>query len=233
MPQLQQAGAPFVQLPDVPEDNSIPIDESLRSLDAVNLILALLQFVHRNQSPKVKKRYRKKISKLHQQICKDADHFLELDIELQHRTQKVKRLRYCIEFIASLYPGKDVKNYLKDLKPAQESLGQFNDLNVAEAMFKDLVKRKQKVWFILGWIANEKKYILEQAQAHLDSYAKNLTLSGNTENLNFSISHLLSDICQRFSRYYYLPRDRYNCHYAVYAYLGHRPIQSAARYDFP
>jgi inorganic triphosphatase YgiF len=177
LPQLQQAGAPFVQLPDVPEDNSIPIDESLRSLDAVNLILALLQFVHQpcvtKQKTQLKKDIAKKLQKLHQQICKDADHFLELDIELQHRTRKrVKRLRYCIEFIASLYPGKDVKNYLKDLKPAQESLGQFNDLNVAEAMFKDLVKRKQKVWFILGWIANEKKYILEQAQAHLDTYAK-------------------------------------------------------------
>ena len=177
LPQLQQAGAPFVQLPDATEDNSIPIDESLRSLDAVNLILALLQFVHQpcatKQKTPLKKDIAKKLQKLHQQICKDADHFLELDIESQHRTRKrVKRLRYCIEFIASLYPGKELKNYLKDLKPAQESLGQFNDLNVAEAMFQDLVKRKQKVWFILGWIANEKKYILEQAQAHLDTYAK-------------------------------------------------------------
>ena len=177
LPRLQQAGAPFVQLPDAPEDNSIPIEESLRSLESVNLILALLQFVHQpcatKQKTQLKKDIAKKLQKLHQQICKDADHFLELDIESQHRTRKrVKRLRYCIEFIASLYPGKELKNYLKDLKPAQESLGQFNDLNVAEAMFKDLVKRKQKVWFILGWIANEKKYILEQAQAHLDSYAK-------------------------------------------------------------
>ncbi|TCB55857.1 CHAD domain-containing protein [Acinetobacter terrestris] len=177
LPQLQQAGAPFVQLPDATEDNSIPIEESLRSIDSVNLILALLQFVHQpyatKQKTPLKKDIAKKLQKLHQQICKDADHFLELDIESQHRTRKrVKRLRYCIEFIASLYPGKELKNYLKDLKPAQESLGQFNDLNVAEAMFQDLVKRKQKVWFILGWIANEKKYILEQAQAHLDTYAK-------------------------------------------------------------
>ena len=177
LPQLQQAGAPFVQLPDATEDNSIPIEESLRSIDSVNLILALLQFVHQpyatKQKTPLKKNIAKKLQKLHQQICKDADHFLELDIESQHRTRKrVKRLRYCIEFIASLYPGKELKNYLKDLKPAQESLGQFNDLNVAEAMFQDLVKRKQKVWFILGWIANEKKYILEQAQAHLDTYAK-------------------------------------------------------------
>ena len=177
LPRLQQAGAPFVQLPDAPEDNSIPIEESLRSLESVNLILALLQFVHQpcatKQKTQLEKDIAKKLQKLHQQICKDADHFLELDIESQHRTRKrVKRLRYCIEFIASLYPRKKIKNYLKDLKPAQESLGQFNDLNVAEAMFQDLVKRKQKVWFILGWIANEKKYILEQAQAHLDTYAK-------------------------------------------------------------
>ena len=177
LPQLQQAGAPFVQLPDATEDNSIPIEDSLRSIDSVNLILALLQFAHQpyatKQKTPLKKDIAKKLQKLHQQICKDADHFLELDIESQHRTRKrVKRLRYCIEFIASLYPGKELKNYLKDLKPAQESLGQFNDLNVAEAMFQDLVKRKQKVWFILGWIANEKKYILEQAQAHLDTYAK-------------------------------------------------------------
>ncbi|WP_407307724.1 CHAD domain-containing protein [Acinetobacter sp.] len=177
LPQLEAAGAPFVQLPTIPEEKNLPLDESLRSLEAVNLMLALLQFVHQPCTDKTKKNLKKdiakKIQKLHQQICKDADQFLELDIESRHRTRKrVKRLRYCIEFIASLYPSKDVKNYLKDLKPAQQSLGQYNDLNVAEVMFQDIVKRKQKAWFVLGWIANEKKYVLQQAQEHLDTYSK-------------------------------------------------------------
>ncbi|TCB51525.1 CYTH and CHAD domain-containing protein [Acinetobacter sp. ANC 4779] len=180
LPQLEAAGAPFVQLPNLPEENSIPIDTSLRSVDSVHLLLALLQFVHqpgaKKQKTTLKKDSAKKLQKLHQQICKDADQFLELDIESRHRTRKrVKRLRYCIEFIASLYPSKDVKNYLKGLKPAQESLGHYNDLNVAEAMFQDIVKRKQKAWFILGWIANEKKYTLQQAQEHLDTFSKTET----------------------------------------------------------
>ena len=180
LPQLEAAGAPFVQLPNVAKENTVPIDESLRSLDLVNLILALLQFVHqpcaKKQKTKLKKDIAKKLQKLHQQICKDADQFLELDIESQHRTRKrVKRLRYCIEFVASLYPSKDVKRYLKDLKPAQESLGQYNDLIVAEDMFQNIVKQKQKVWFALGWITSEKKYTLQQAQQHLDTYSKTHT----------------------------------------------------------
>ncbi|MGE8559542.1 MAG: CHAD domain-containing protein [Acinetobacter sp.] len=176
-PQLQQAGAPLIQLPNVTEENTVPIDESLRSLDSVNLILALLQFVHQpvknTKKTSLKKDIAKKLQKMHQQICKDADQFLDLDIPSRHRTRKrIKRLRYSVEFVASLYPSQEIKRYLKDLKPAQESLGQYNDLMVAETLFQDMVKRKQKIWFVLGWIANEKKYILQQAQEHLEHYAK-------------------------------------------------------------
>ena len=180
LPQLEQAGAPFVQLPRTPEESGIPIDESLRSSDFVELILHLLRFVDqpskKQKKAGLKKDIAKKLQKLHQQICKDADQFLQLDIESRHRTRKrVKRLRYCVEFVASLYPAQDVKRYLKDLKPAQESLGQYNDLMVAEALFQDMVQRKQKLWFALGWIASEKKYVLQQAQQHLEDYSKTAT----------------------------------------------------------
>jgi triphosphatase len=177
LPQLQQAGGPYIELPNITEENQIAVDESLRSSDFVNLMLALLQFVHQPVKNKkksgLKKDIAKKLQKLHHQICKDAEQFLDLDIPSRHRTRKrVKRLRYSVEFVASLYPDKDVKRYLKDLKPAQESLGQYNDLMMAEVMFQNIVKRKQKAWFALGWIANEKKYILQQAKQHLDEYSK-------------------------------------------------------------
>lgn len=180
LPQLEQAGAPFVQLPRTPEESGIPIDESLRSSDFAELILHLLRFVDqpskKQKKAGLKKDIAKKLQKLHQQICKDADQFLQLDIESRHRTRKrVKRLRYCVEFAASLYPAQDVKRYLKDLKPAQESLGQYNDLMVAEALFQDMVQRKQKLWFALGWIANEKESVLQQAQQHLEDYSKTAT----------------------------------------------------------
>lgn len=177
LPQLEQAGAPFVQLPRTPEESGIPIDESLRSSDFAELILHLLRFVDqpskKQKKAGLKKDIAKKLQKLHQQICKDADQFLQLDIESRHRTRKrIKRLRYCVEFVASLYPAQDVKRYLKDLKPAQESLGQYNDLMVAEALFQDMVQRKQKLWFALGWIANEKESVLQQTQQHLEDYSK-------------------------------------------------------------
>ncbi|MCG2609340.1 CYTH and CHAD domain-containing protein [Acinetobacter sp. SM34] len=177
LPQLQQAGGPYIELPNITKENQIAVDESLRSSDFVELILDLLQFFHRPSKKQkksgLKKDIAKKLQKLHHQICKDADQFLQMDIPSRHRTRKrVKRLRYCVEFVASLYPNKDVKRYLKDLKPAQESLGQYNDLMVAEVMFQNIVKRKQKAWFAVGWIANEKKYILQQAKQHLDDYSK-------------------------------------------------------------
>jgi triphosphatase len=177
LPQLQQAGGPSIELPNIAEENQIAVDESLRCSDFVELILDLLQFVHqpskKQKKSGLKKDIAKKLQKLHHQICKDAEQFLDLDISSRHRTRKrVKRLRYCVEFVASLYPNKDVKRYLKDLKPAQESLGQYNDLMVAEVMFQNIVKRKQKAWFAVGWIANEKKYILQQAKQHLDDYSK-------------------------------------------------------------
>lgn len=180
LPQLEQAGAPFVQLPRTPEESGIPIDESLRSSDFTELILHLLRFVdqpsNKQKKAGLKKDIAKKLQKLHQQICKDVDQFLQLDIESRHRTRKrVKRLRYCVEFVASLYPAQDVKRYLKGLKPAQESLGQYNDLMVAEALFQDMVQRKQKLWFALGWIANEKESVLQQAQQHLEDYSKTAT----------------------------------------------------------
>ena len=166
LPQLQQAGGPYIELPNITKENQIAVDESLRSSDFVELILDLLQFFHRPSKKQkksgLKKDIAKKLQKLHHQICKDGEQFLDLDIPSRHRTRKrVKRLRYCVEFVASLYPNKDVKRYLKDLKPAQESLGQYNDLMVAEVMFQNIVKRKQKAWFAVGWIANEKKYILQ------------------------------------------------------------------------
>ena len=177
LPQLEADGAPFVQLPTIKDENSHSIEHILKAGDSIHLILALLQFVHqptkKKKKEKLKKQSAKKLQKLHQQIYKDAQQFLELDIEARHRTRKrIKRLRYSVEFVASLYSKKDVKQYLNALKPAQESLGQYNDLIVAETLFQDMVKRKQKLWFALGWIANEKKAVLEQARQNLEVFSE-------------------------------------------------------------
>ena len=84
-----------------------------------------------SKSPRIKSCV-KDSSKLHQKVCADAENYQELDIESRHRTRKrVKRLRYNVEFLQSLFPEKEIKRYLKALKPLQETLGHYNDLFVA------------------------------------------------------------------------------------------------------
>ena len=180
LPKLLAAGAPYVEFPQIAEPQAVVIEDIFRTVDTVNLILALLQFVHqpaeKSKKPIFKKQLSKKLQTLHRQICTDAAHFLELDDASRHRTRKrVKRLRYVVELVAALYTAKEVKQYLKALKVVQENLGEYNDLIVAETLFQSIVQRKQKVWFVLGWIANEKTYVLQHAQLHLAKLSKTKT----------------------------------------------------------
>ncbi len=45
-----------------------------------------------------------------------------------------KKLRYCLEFFHSLYPPKEMKYLIKQLKNLQNNLGLFNDLSVQQDM---------------------------------------------------------------------------------------------------
>jgi CHAD domain-containing protein len=45
-----------------------------------------------------------------------------------------KKLRYCLEFFSSLYPPKEMKRLIKQLKNLQNNLGLFNDLSVQQDM---------------------------------------------------------------------------------------------------
>ena len=44
-----------------------------------------------------------------------------------------KKLRYLLEFFASLYPEDDVQRLISDLRRLQDNLGEFNDLSVQQA----------------------------------------------------------------------------------------------------
>jgi len=137
--------------------------------------LSLIQFIDQDVNEKSKSSIHKvalkKISQLYQRIQTDAKNYLDLDIEARHRTRKnLKRLRYSIEFVSSLYNKNEVKKFIKALKPAQESLGQYHDLIVAEEILQKLVKTESQVWFALGWIAAEKQRLLIQSHQDLFNF---------------------------------------------------------------
>ncbi len=124
----------------------------------LELILFTEQELDSPSKTKLKKHALKVIQALHHKICAHAEHFSQLEDEEKHRIRKqVKQLRYSIEFVASLLDAKALKTYLKKLKAVQESLGHYNDLVVADALFQQAPEPEAAYSFATGWIAAEKK----------------------------------------------------------------------------
>lgn len=172
LPEILADGAPNITLKKHKNIDENKLDDVFKSFNFHALILTLIQFIHTQHSEplslNLKKQFRKEIEKLHQNIINNSFNFLELTIDDQHRVRKrLKRLRYSIEFIASLYPTEKVKEYLKALKPAQEALGLYNDLFVAENIFKSISEHDAKALFALGWIAARKHDLLAQSAQEL------------------------------------------------------------------
>ena len=114
--------------------------------------------------PTLVERARPLIEHLHRQLKKDAAEFMTCDDSRRHRTRKrLKRLRYAVELLSSVCRGKAVKRYLARLRPAQDALGLFNDLAVAEALFKRQLEHDPRAWFALGWLAAQRQKLLADA----------------------------------------------------------------------
>jgi len=110
---------------------------------------------------------------MHRQLTKDAAVFMSLDDAMRHRTRRrLKRLRYCVEFVASLYGAKAVRRYLARLRPAQDVLGQFNDLTVAEEAFRKQLEKDARAWFAIGCLAAFRMQVLKDAVLALTSLTK-------------------------------------------------------------
>ena len=142
----------------------------LSNTQTTQLFLSLLSFIHSENEAKTKlsKQVAKSLSKLYHKILKDASQFPELSIEQQHRTRKrVKQLRYCIDFIAGLYPEKQVQQFLDKLQPIQEYLGFYNDLFVAEQIFQQQVSEKPEFLFALGWVKAQQPHVAKKANKKL------------------------------------------------------------------
>ncbi|WP_110975908.1 CHAD domain-containing protein [Acinetobacter sp. WCHAc060042] len=171
LPQLIEAGYPL--------DHLAPSTEVITDISALfqrpettQLWLELILFTEQKlDSPskaKLKKHALKVIHALHDKICAHAEHFSQLEDEEKHRIRKqVKQLRYSIEFVASLLDAKALKTYLKNLKAVQESLGHYNDLVVAEALFQQAPEPEAAYSFATGWIAAEKNRMLKLVEQEL------------------------------------------------------------------
>ena len=106
-------------------------------------------------------------------MINNAEHFSELEVNEQHKIRKqAKQLRYCVEFISSLYPNKKVQQYLKQLQPVQNTLGQYNDLFIAEGIFNNVVEQDPSFWFALGWVKSQTATITKRSAKALQAFSE-------------------------------------------------------------
>ncbi|HFG6953996.1 CHAD domain-containing protein [Acinetobacter baumannii] len=175
LPMIVQHGSPELLLP-LSKQPLKDLATLFKSADTIKLILALLAFAYseeedQNAKGKLKKYIGKSLDKLHHQVVSNADHFTELEVTEQHRTRKkAKQLRYCIEFISSLYPRKNVQQFLKQLQPVQNTLGLYNDLFIAEDLFNKAIEHDPHFWFALGWVKAKQPYLQNQSAEALQKF---------------------------------------------------------------
>jgi len=113
-----------------------------------------------------------RLRRWHRQARKDAAGFVTLDDAGRHRLRKrVKRLRYAVEFGASLFGPRRVRRYLEPLRALQERLGALNDVVVALAAFRGPSDDPARV-FALGWLAARRDALVAACAPELKAFVK-------------------------------------------------------------
>lgn len=180
LPLLAAAGAPLPELPSMDGAAADP-GAVMRERSCNRLWLDVLSYVHATAAAReevaaatpLPEQLRAILRKLYRRVAADAPGFEGLDDAAQHRTRKrLKRLRYGAEFCASLYPPKTVARSLALLRPAQDALGEANDLVVARALFEQQVASDPRAWFVLGWLAGRRPAVQAQCSTALARIAR-------------------------------------------------------------
>jgi inorganic triphosphatase YgiF len=159
-PALREADAPPFTLA-APPDAIYP-GELSRAQATTQWLLELLSFAHgspppgdeRGDAPALRSRARKPLARLHRQVTRAGHQFDALEDEARHRARKrLKRLRYAAEALSALWPAREWRAYAQRLRAAQDALGRFQDLTVAEPLLREAAPREPGAAFGLGWIA--------------------------------------------------------------------------------
>jgi inorganic triphosphatase YgiF len=182
LPELRRAGAPLAEL--VADKCVDDPGDVLRGAACNKLLLDLIGFSHPvamstvAPSPKPAQQdivsfVKPRLRRMQRQLAGDAAAFMTIDDALRHRTRKqLKRLRYSLEFVATLLPARAVKRYLVRVCAALEVLGRYNDLAVAERVFRAQVAHDPRAWFAVGWLSERRAQGVPEATRALVRLAR-------------------------------------------------------------
>jgi len=179
-PRLVAAGMPELSLPAPDDSDSMPALAASPQVQAT--LLTLLQHLtdaesvpqtQKQAEAKLKKALTKRLNKRLDAVCEQGARFSELSIEEQHRLRKrVKALRYSMEFSASLLSGKRLARLREALTTAQHTLGDLNDLYIADDFYRPLSGTQPQAYFASGWLRAMQEQKKAQAQADFVRMAK-------------------------------------------------------------
>jgi inorganic triphosphatase YgiF len=113
------------------------------------------------------------IARRYKEVCKAIQDFAELDMERRHQVRiAIKKLRYTIDLLESLFPKDAVAAFTRLLKPLQDELGQANDVRVARDLVAELrfsdncATIDRAAGIVLGWhdrgLADHEHKLLKQ-----------------------------------------------------------------------
>ena len=97
-----------------------------------------------------------------------APAFAQASVEDQHRLRKrIKRLRYALEAVQPLLKRKSGVAFLRALRRARGALGELNDLQVADVLYRERAQTEPQAWFAVGYLAARRQAALDASVAAL------------------------------------------------------------------
>ncbi|HZT51239.1 MAG TPA: CHAD domain-containing protein [Stellaceae bacterium] len=96
------------------------------------------------------------LARVHRKAMKRARHFAALTPPERHKLRiALKKLRYTVEFLESLFAPREIRRYVKRVKPLQDDLGHANDVRTAPALVAELRNGGEALeragGVVLGW----------------------------------------------------------------------------------
>jgi CHAD domain-containing protein len=98
------------------------------------------------------------IARRYKAVCGGIRDFAALDMEQRHQVRiAIKKLRYTVDLLESLFPADAVSAFARILKPVQDRLGEANDVRVASDLMAELRASNDSAaidrasGIVLGW----------------------------------------------------------------------------------
>ena len=177
LPALAVAGAPALP-PAVPLHGVSPADavaHAVRGPAFNSLLLQTLALCAALPAAEISDRLEPQaaVRPLWRRVRRAVPGFAQASVEDQHRLRKrIKRLRYALEALQPMLKRKAGERFLRALRRALAALGELNDLQMADTLYRQRALQEPQAWFAVGYLAAQRQAALDKAVVALARLVK-------------------------------------------------------------